>query len=155
MEFANRDNRRIERGNVAADDNLQRIDNRSAHNDGVDALVGHGAMRASARDINAEPVAIRHARPRFGGNGTRFHFAPNMSSINGIHPIERTFSNHLARTDRYLFRRLEQDTHLAMQLVSNAQKQVNSAEHHCHVTVVATGMHNPFVPRHTHRARYL
>ena len=70
-----------------------------------------------------------------------------MSSINGINPIERTFSNHLARTDRYLFRRLEQDTHLAMQLVSNAQKQVNSAEHHCHVTVVATGMHNPFVPR--------
>ena len=48
---------------------------------------------------------------------------------------------------RYLFRRLEQDTHLAMQLVLNAQKQVNSAEHHCHVTVVATGMHNPFVPR--------
>ena len=122
MEFPDRNNRRIKRGNVAANDNLQRVDNRCTHNDGIDALVGHGTMRASARNINAEPVAIRHARPRFGGNGTRFHFAPNMSSVNGIHPIERTLGDHLARTDRYLFRRLEQDTHLAMKLVANAQK---------------------------------
>ena len=70
-----------------------------------------------------------------------------MGSVNGVHPIERTLGDHLARTDRYLFRWLEQNTYLAMQLVANAQKQMNSAEHHCHVAVVATGMHNPFVPR--------
>ena len=58
MEFANRDNRRIERGNVAADNNLQRIDNRSAHNDGIDALVGHGAMPHKGVDAIVVGAAV-------------------------------------------------------------------------------------------------
>ena len=40
-------------------------------------------------------------------------------------------------------------------MISNAQKQMNGTEHHCHMAVVATGMHNPFISRREGKLRLL
>ena len=76
-------------------------------------------MSADTFDVDAEPVGVRHARTGFARYRVRLDFAPDVRAINGVNALERPRCNHIARADRNLLGRLEDDAHLATQAIAH------------------------------------
>ena len=142
MHLADGDDQRLERRNVAADQNLQGHDQLGRNDDGVDALVRHGAVRAHAVDVDAEPVGVGHALAGGGRDLACFDFAPDMHAEHAVDTIERACVDHHAGTDGNFLGGLEEDTHLAMNLIAHLHENTRGAEHHRDMAVMAACMHD-------------
>ena len=155
MELPDGKNRRFERRHVAANDDLQRVDQLRSHDKCVHSFVRHSAMRAHAIDIHAEPVRVRHARTRFDRDRASFYLAPDMRAINRVDAVEHARLDESARTAGNLFRRLEQNAHFAFERIACFAQHADCTEHHRDVTVVTASMHHALDGRSVRSARLL
>ena len=147
VELAHRDDGGLEGAHVAAHDGLQALHDGSSREHGVRALVGHGAVGAAPRDVDAPPVRGGHARARLHGHLAGRHVAPDVRAIHAVHAFEHARLDHRLGAVAALLGRLEHETHLAAQLVGEAREQARGAKQHGDVAVVAAGVHAALVER--------
>ena len=127
----------------AGDILLEVIDDRRSAGDGICAQVGRGRMGGGTNHIHREAARVGHAGT--GGNVDigNIQRAPDMLAEDGVHTVQRTLCDHSLRADDVLLRRLEDEPHIALQLLPVLLKELGGAQQHGNVGIVAAGVHFP------------
>ena len=145
VQLAHREHGRLVRADLARDDGLQGVHDLGRDHDGVVAALGHGAMAGGAAHVHAEPVGVGHAVARLAGDGPRVHLAPDMHRKGAVHAFEHTLADHELGALAVFLRGLKHYAHLAVDLVGHVAQDLQRAEHHGDMAVVAAGMHEALV----------
>lgn len=142
MERAHRHHRRVERMDVARHDGLQRHDDGSAADDGVQRLLRLGAVAADTVDRDARLVDRRHDRPfaqRELAEGQVRLVVEREDGVAGEF-LEQPLLHHDLRPAEILLRRLEDQVHRAVEIAPLGNR-LGRAEQHGGVAVMTAGMH--------------
>ena len=107
LERADRDDRRILRVDLTADDLLQFFDDRTAGSQCIDTLLRCGAVAALALDLDLEQVCTCHDRTRCDRDITAVDVSPYMQCEAGVYALEQTFLDHQLRALTVFLRKLE------------------------------------------------
>ena len=145
MDFADGQNGGLEGRDIAADQHLQGHHQLGGNHHGVDALVGHGPVRARTFDIDAEPVGIGHARTGLAAYGAGVDLTPDVCGVGAIDAVEHTRADHEFGALAVFLTGLEDDADLAVDVVGHMAQDLQRAEHHGNVAVVAAGVHAALV----------
>ena len=128
---------------LAADDGLHILDKAGAHHDGVDALVGHGAMRALADEGDAD---------RIGGGGDHALLYANLACGRGANmggkgivgfgkAGEQAIGQHRLGPGAHFLRRLADEHQRAVPLVLQRDQRLRRAQPPGHMHIMAAGLH--------------
>ena len=143
-ERRHRDDDGVERIGLAGDDLLQIRDHLGGHGDRVDGLVRVGPVAAAADDLEREEVGGRHDRapepPRRGRSRASRAGARRRRGRHRRRTPASTIAARAAR--RQLLGVLEDEAHLAGELVAPLDEDLGGAEQHRRVTVVAARVHD-------------
>ena len=131
--------------NLARNDGLQGIDDLGGHHDGVVAALGHGAVARGAADIDAEPVGIGHARAGLAAYGAGVDLAPDVRGVGAVDAVEDTRADHELGALAVFLAGLEDDADFAVDVVGHMAQDLQRAEHHGDMAVVAAGVHAALV----------
>ena len=101
-------------------------------------------MARGAADIDAEPVGVCHARAGLTAHGAGVDFAPDMRGVGTIDAVEHARADHELGALAVFLAGLEDDADLAVDVVGHMAQDLQRAEHHGDVAVVAAGVHDPF-----------
>ena len=145
VQLADGDDSRLVGADLARDDGLQGVDDLGSHHNGVVAALGHGAMARGAADIDAEPVGVCHARAGLTAHGAGVDFAPDMRGVGTIDAVEHARADHELGALAVFLAGLEDDADLAVDVVGHMAQDLQRAEHHGDVAVVAAGVHAALV----------
>ncbi|MNC38895.1 hypothetical protein D3C75_875260 [compost metagenome] len=105
-------------------------------------------MSAFTGDVDEKFIRGGHQRPRCAGYLSDRQRRPQMQAVYRVSSLQHPFSDHPQRsagTD--LFRRLEQETQLALELFPAAAVIGSGGKQHGGMPVVAAGMHNSVILR--------
>lgn len=145
VQFADGDDGGFVGANLARDDGLQGVDDFGGNHNGVVAALGHGAMARGAADINAEPVGVCHARTGLAAHGAGIDLAPDVRGIGTVDAIEYARADHELGALAVFLAGLENDANLAVDVIGHVAQNLQRAEHHGDMAVVAAGMHAALV----------
>ena len=76
-------------------------------------------MARGARDVDAKPVDVCHARPRLAAYGAGVDLAPNVQGKRSVHLVGRTGANHKRGALAVLLGGLEEGADLADKFISH------------------------------------
>ena len=145
MQFAHGDHGGLVGGELAAHDRLQRVDDLGRHHHGVTAALRHGAVAGGAADVHAEPVGVGHARPGLAADGARVNLAPDVHGKGPVDALAHARFAHHAATGAVFLGGLEHHANLAVDVVGHVAQDLQGAEHHRDVAIVAARVHAAFV----------
>ncbi len=132
-------------GSVSRDDDLLQVrDHLRRHCDRVDGLVRVRAVASRADDLEREQVGSRHDRARTGDetcpvSSPESRCTPATRSAPSRTPAATTSPRPAGRQ---LLGVLEDEPHLARELVTTLDEDLGRAEQHRRVAVVAAGVHH-------------
>ena len=145
VQLADGNDGRLVGADLARNDGLQGVDDLGRHHDGVVAALGHGAVARGAADINAEPVGIGHARTGLAAYGAGVDLTPDMCGVGAVDAVEHARADHEFGALAVFLTGLEDDADLAVDVVGHMAQDLQRAEHHGNVAVVAAGVHAALV----------
>ena len=145
VQLADGDDSRLVGADLARDDGLQSVDDLGGNHNGVVTALGHGAVARGAADIDAEPVGIGHARAGLAAYGACVDLAPDVRGVGAIDAVEHARADHEFRALAVFLTGLEDDAYLAVDVVGHVAQDLQRAEHHGDVAVVAAGVHAALV----------
>jgi hypothetical protein len=136
------DHQGIVRIDVAAGDGLETGDDVGGHDDGIDALVRHGAVRAVAGHGDLEHVVGRHHRAVAHRELAHRQARPIVQPVDLVHgeALEQPLLHHDAPACLALLGRLENEIGGAGKVAGFGQVS-GGAQQHRGVPVMAAGMH--------------
>ena len=142
LQLAHSEDSCISRIYFPADNSLEILDNGAGDHNGVDALLGCGAMAASAVDIDGEHVGSGHAGACLNRDLTRFHIGPDMDTETSVHAVHSAVLNHGHGALGNLLGGLEGQLYGAAELVLMVVEQAGHGEHGGSMAVMAAGVHH-------------
>src|SRR6185369_11324633 len=147
MDHRYRNDPRVDRLLVAADDGLERLHHLAGDGHWIDAVVRQGRMASLAADSDLEFVARSHDRPRTHREFPDRIAGPVVHAEYGFHRelLEEAVLDHLARAAAAFFRRLEDEVDRAVE-VAVPGEMLGCREQHGYMPVVAAGVHLALVP---------
>ena len=131
-------------GSVSRDDDLLQVrDHLRRDGDGVDGLVRVRTVTSAADDLEREQVGRGHHRARRRRDVTRVERGEQMHAGDEVGSVEHArLDDRAGSAGRHLLGVLEDEAHLAGELVAALEEQLSGAEQHRRVTVVAAGVHD-------------
>lgn len=145
VQLADGDDGGLVGADLARDDGLQGVDDFGGNHNGIVAALGHGAMARGAADVDAEPVGVCHARAGLAAHGAGVDFAPDVRGIGAVDAVEHAGADHELGALAVFLAGLEYDADLAVNVIGHVTQNLQRAEHHGDVAVVAAGMHTAIV----------
>ena len=130
---------------LARDDGLQRVDDLGGGHDGVGAALGHGAVAGRTLDVDAEPVGVGHARPGLDRDLAGVDLAPDVHGEGAVDALGDTGADHHLGALAVLLGGLEDHADLAVDVVGHVAHDLQGAEHHGDMAVVAACVHEALV----------
>ena len=98
-------------------------------------------MARGAADVDAEPVGIGHARTGLAAHGAGIDLAPDVRGIGTVDAIEYARADHELGALAVFLAGLENDANLAVDVIGHVAQNLQRAEHHGDMAVVAAGVH--------------
>ena len=145
MEARHREHRRLQRLGVAADQGLQRLDQRGAGDHGVGRLVRHRGMPAASRDGDLETIRTGHHRSLDQRHLSGGKAGPVMQAEYRLHrkSFEQALLDHDSGTALMLLGRLKDEIDAAVEIVEfgGRNQRLGGTQEHRRVAVVAAGVH--------------
>ena len=133
----------VERIRLAGDDLLQVRDHLGRHCDRVDGLVRVRAVSSRPDDLEREQVGGRHDRARPGRHLPCLEPREQVHARHERRTLDDTCRDHIPRpAGRKLLGVLEDEPHLALELVTPVDEDLGRCQQHRGVAVVAAGVHH-------------
>ena len=146
VDHGDRDDARVDRFFVAADDGLKGLHHLAGHRHRVDAVVRQGGVAAFAMDGDFEFVARRHDRARAERELSERQTRPVVHAKHRLHGElgEQTVLDHFTGPTPAFFGRLEDEIHRAVE-VSVLGQMLRGGQQHGHMAIVTAGVHLAWV----------
>ena len=143
LDLAEREQRVLMRVDVARDDRLHHRDQLRRDDDGVNAHLRRGRVRALAVHGDVKVARLRHEIVPADADPALRHGRPQVQTVDAVHPrvFERAVVDHAPRAGPALFAGLEQQHHVAVQVRAVFGDPACEQQQDRHVPVVTAAVH--------------